>query len=96
MAASTSFQVVVKGKGGHAAMPHLTVDPVVAATAVVQALQPLVSRETDPVESAVISVTQFNTGSILLPCYYHISSGFTAYGEKGMRYIVKVLARHRR
>lgn len=62
MAASTSFEAVIKGRGGHAAMPHLTIDPVVAATAVVQALQPLVSRETNPADSAVISVTRFNTG----------------------------------
>lgn len=77
MAASTSFQAVVKGKGGHAAMPHLTTDPVVAAAAVVQALQLLVSRETDPVDSAVISVTQFNTGvmhSLYRLTYFHAKS----------------------
>ena len=66
MAASTSFQAVVRGKGGHAAMPHLTTDPVVAAAAVIQALQLLVSRQTDPLDSAVISVTQFNTGGVPL------------------------------
>jgi len=62
MAASTSFQATVRGRGGHAAMPHLGTDPVLAAAAVVQALQPLVSRETDPVDSAVISITQFSSG----------------------------------
>ena len=78
MAASTSFQAVVRGKGGHAAMPHLTTDPVVGAAAVVQALQLLVSRETDPVDSAVISVTQFNTGQMLLSENLHL---FTAVGH---------------
>ena len=62
MAGSTSFWITVYGKGGHAAMPHLSIDPVVAGSAIVQALQMLVSRETDPVDSAVISVTRFNTG----------------------------------
>ena len=65
MAGSTSFEFTLKGRGGHAAMPHQTVDPVVAAAAIVQALQPLVSRETDPVDGAVISVTRMNTGQLL-------------------------------
>lgn len=67
MAASTSFKATIVGKGGHAAMPHLTIDPVVAAAAVVQALQPIVSRETNPADSAVISITQLNTGSCFPP-----------------------------
>ncbi|GBF99601.1 IAA-amino acid hydrolase-like [Raphidocelis subcapitata] len=62
MAASTRFAVTVAGRGGHAALPHLAADPVVAAAAVVTALQPLVSRETSPVGAAVVSVTRFNTG----------------------------------
>ena len=65
MAGSTSFEFTLEGRGGHAAMPHLSVDPVVAAAAIVQALQPLVSRETDPVDGAVISVTRVNTGQLL-------------------------------
>ena len=62
MAASTSFTATITGQGGHGAMPHLGVDPVVAAAAIVQSLQPLVSRETDPTDSLVISTTRFNTG----------------------------------
>ena len=63
MAASDRFSFVVVGLGGHAAIPHLAVDPVVAASAIVLALQSLVSRETSPTDSAVISVTRFNTGA---------------------------------
>jgi IAA-amino acid hydrolase len=63
MAGSTSFWISVQGKGGHAAMPHLTIDPVVAGAAIVQGLQTLVSRETDPVNSVVISISRFNTGT---------------------------------
>ncbi|KAK9815946.1 hypothetical protein WJX72_012465 [[Myrmecia] bisecta] len=62
MAASDKFIVEVQGRGGHGAMPHLTLDPVVAAATAVVALQPLVSRETSPTDSAVITVARFNTG----------------------------------
>lgn len=58
---------MIAGRGGHAALPHTAIDPVVAASAAVLALQPLVSRETAPTDSAVISVTRFNTGAALLP-----------------------------
>ena len=63
MAASDRFQIHIEGRGGHAAMPHLAVDPVVAASAIVMGLQPLVSRETSPTDAAVISVTRVNTGT---------------------------------
>lgn len=65
MAAADRFFVDVVGRGGHAAIPHLTIDPVVAAAAIVGALQPLVSRETSPTDAAVISVSRFNTGAAL-------------------------------
>lgn len=50
---------------GAAAMPHLTIDPIVAASAVVTSLQHLVSRVTKATEGAVISVSRFNTGKAL-------------------------------
>ncbi|KAK9836327.1 hypothetical protein WJX81_005563 [Elliptochloris bilobata] len=62
MAAADRFWVRVSGRGGHGAMPHLAVDPVVAAAAAVGALQPLVARETSPTTSAVVTVAEFNTG----------------------------------
>ena len=62
LAASDRLRVLVTGRGGHAAMPHLAKDPVVAAAAILLALQPIVSRETSPTDAAVISVTRFNTG----------------------------------
>lgn len=55
---SLTFKFTVAGRGGHAAMPHLNIDPVPAAAALVQALQVLVSRETSPLGSAVLSITQ--------------------------------------
>ncbi|MFA5568851.1 MAG: M20 family metallopeptidase [Trueperaceae bacterium] len=63
MAATDSFRLVVKGRGGHAAYPHACIDPIVAASQVVLSLQTLVSRETDPIDQSVISITSFHGGT---------------------------------
>jgi hippurate hydrolase len=63
MAASDNFEIKLHGSGGHAASPHRTRDAVPAAAQLVLALQTLVSRETDPLASAVISVTNLTAGS---------------------------------
>lgn len=62
MASFDIFEVVVAGKGAHAAMPHEGTDPVVIAAQLVTAFQAIVSRNTHPLESAVISVTQIHGG----------------------------------
>jgi amidohydrolase len=62
MAAADKFDIIIKGRGGHAALPHQTLDPVVAGSQLVLALQSIVSRNTDPLASLVISVTQFRAG----------------------------------
>jgi hippurate hydrolase len=62
MAATDTFDIVITGKGGHAAMPHNTVDPLVTGAQIVSALQTIVSRNTDPLKSLVISVTKFQAG----------------------------------
>jgi len=62
MAAADRFDVVVTGAGCHAAMPHLGVDPVVAASALVQAFQSIAARTLDPLDAAVVSTTVFNAG----------------------------------
>jgi amidohydrolase len=62
MAGFNTFEITLTGRGAHAAMPHQGIDPVVAGSALVQALQTLASRNADPLESAVISVTQFHAG----------------------------------
>merc|ERR1719240_1226298 len=62
MAAAGQFRVTVTGKGGHAAMPQTVVDPIVAAAGIVGAVQTIVSRETDPLGSSVISVTRIHAG----------------------------------
>ena len=63
MASSTRVEIEVEGTGGHAAKPHLTVDPVMIATEIVQALQLVVSRNVDPLAGTVLSITQIHTGT---------------------------------
>ncbi|MCH9011526.1 MAG: amidohydrolase [Proteobacteria bacterium] len=62
MAAFDIFEITVTGDGTHAAMPHLGNDPVVIAAQIVGALQTIVSRRADPIDSVVVSVTQFHAG----------------------------------
>jgi hippurate hydrolase len=61
MAAEDNFEIVVTGRGGHAARPHTVIDPILAGSAIVMALQQVVSRRLDPVDPAVVSVTGFAT-----------------------------------
>jgi amidohydrolase len=61
MGAEDNFEIVVTGKGVHAARPHSGVDPIVAASAIVMGLQTIVSRRIDPTKPCVVSVTEFIT-----------------------------------
>jgi amidohydrolase len=63
MAAMDRFDLVVKGKGGHGAMPHLCVDALDVGTQIVNALQRIVSRHIDPLSPAVVTIGQFNAGT---------------------------------
>jgi len=63
MAAPDTFWITVIGKGGHAALPHQTVDSIAIGAQVVTNLQHIVSRQTDPLDNLVISVTQFVAGT---------------------------------
>lgn len=62
-AATDNFTLAVIGRGGHAARPHMTVDPTLIASHLVLALQSIVSRNADPVRSIVVSVTSFRTAT---------------------------------
>jgi amidohydrolase len=62
MAASEVFQIRLEGKGGHGALPHLAVDPILAASQIVSALQSISARNISPLKSAVVSVTSINAG----------------------------------
>jgi amidohydrolase len=61
-AAGTHFRIIVRGRGGHAAAPHETVDPIVVAANVVVALQTVVSRSVDPAETAVLTIGRLEGG----------------------------------
>ena len=62
LAGADVFTIVVEGRGGHAAEPHKTVDPVVVGAQVVLALQTLIAREADPAATAVLTLGSFNAG----------------------------------
>ncbi len=62
MASSNEFKITIRGKGGHAAMPHTGVDPVLVACQMVQAFQTIISRNKKPVDAGVISVTMIHAG----------------------------------
>ena len=64
MAATDEIQITVRGKGGHAAMPHLTVDPVVASAHIISALQTVASRNVSPVDAIVVSICSMETSQI--------------------------------
>ena len=63
MAAADEITITVEGQGGHAAMPHQCIDPVVAGAQIVVALQTIASRNVDPLDSCVVSVTRFEAGT---------------------------------
>ncbi len=63
MAATAEFTIVVKGRGGHAALPHMALDPIVAASHLVGAFQTIVSRTADPLDALVVTVTKFHAGN---------------------------------
>lgn len=62
MAASETFTIKIRGQGGHGAVPHLAVDPILAAAQVISAVQSIVSRSVSPLDTAVISVTSLRGG----------------------------------
>ena len=63
MSAKRNFEIRIIGAGGHGSMPHLNIDPIVCAAAVVQSLQTVISRNTSPLDSAVLSVNRIEGGS---------------------------------
>lgn len=62
MAAVHRFYITLRGRGGHGAIPHRNIDPIPAGAAIIQSLQTLVSRETDPLKSCVVSICSLHAG----------------------------------
>ncbi len=63
MASSNEFELVIKGKGSHAAQPHMSIDPIMVPVQIAQSWQTIVSRNTSPIASAVLSITKIHAGS---------------------------------
>lgn len=74
LAAADRWDIRIKGKGGHAAHPHTTLDPMVVGANIVMALQTIVSRNIDPIDSSVVTVGFFHAGSAynVIPGEAHI------------------------
>ncbi|MDB5385643.1 MAG: putative hydrolase, partial [Planctomycetaceae bacterium] len=70
MAAFDVFEIIVTGRGSHAARPHDSIDPIIVASQLVTALQGIASRQTNPHDQVVVSVTQFHSGDTwnVIPC----------------------------
>lgn len=64
MASEDNFEIVITGRGGHAARPHMLIDPIVIAAEIVLALQTIVARSVDPSKSAVVSCTEITTDGV--------------------------------
>ncbi|XP_042492176.1 IAA-amino acid hydrolase ILR1-like 4 [Macadamia integrifolia] len=84
MAGSGFFEAVISGKGGHAAIPQHTIDPILAASNVIVSLQHLVSREADPLDSQVVTVAKFQGGGAfnVIPDAVTIGGTFRAFSKE--------------
>jgi amidohydrolase len=93
MAAADTIHIRIQGKGGHGARPSECVDPVVAACGIVQAIQTISSRNHNPAERLVISVTQVHTGSVdnVIPDTAYINGTVRTFNKDVQAMVVKRL-----
>ncbi|KAK3028911.1 hypothetical protein RJ639_039920, partial [Escallonia herrerae] len=86
LAASGFFEAVISGKGGHAAIPQHSIDPILAASNVIVSLQHLVSREADPLDSQVVTIAKFQGGGAfnVIPDSVAIGGTFRAFSMKSI------------
>lgn len=89
LAASSFLKVTISGKGGHAAMPHMAVDPVITSAKVITELQTIVSRELDPMNSGVISMTAIHGGkaSNVIPEKVELMGTIRSLTMEGLKYM---------
>lgn len=89
LGSADTFEVIIKGKGGHAAAPHKTADPLLAACSTILSLQQLISRETDPLESRIISVGFMNGGNVhdVIPESVTFGGTFRSMTTEGIDYL---------
>ncbi|PON43721.1 Amidohydrolase [Parasponia andersonii] len=86
---SSRFTVVIEGKGGHAAIPQVTRDPILAASSAILALQHIISRETDPLEARVVSVGFIEGGQAgnVIPETVRFGGSFRSFTSEGLSYL---------
>ncbi|KAK6795945.1 hypothetical protein RDI58_009400 [Solanum bulbocastanum] len=86
LAGSGFFEAVISGRGGHAAIPQHSIDPILAASNVIVSLQHLVSREADPLDSQVVTVAKFQGGGAfnVIPDSVTIGGTFRAFSKKSL------------
>jgi amidohydrolase len=90
MAGADRFEITLHGRGGHGAMPHLASDPVVATGAMIQALQTILARNTNPMKAAVLSITSVHGGSTfnVIPDRVELT-GTVRYFEKEIQALIE-------
>jgi amidohydrolase len=95
MASANRFEIRVHGKGGHAAQPHTTVDPIPVACAIVGQLQALVSRGIDPLDSAVLTVGRIQSGTVenIIPDDAFIYGTCRTLGSQTLQQLIEGLER---
>ncbi|KAH1237804.1 IAA-amino acid hydrolase ILR1-like 4 [Glycine max] len=89
LAGSGIFEAKISGKGGHAAIPQHSIDPLLAASNVIISLQHLVSREADPLEPQVVTVSKFQGGAAfnVIPDYVTIGGTFRAFSGETLQHL---------
>jgi len=94
LAATELFEITISGIGGHAAMPHAVVDPIVASAAVITALQSIAARETSPLDAAVVSVTMVHAGDAynVIPNGAQICGTIRSLSHSGLQRLQKRVA----
>lgn len=94
MAATNEFEIEIVGKGGHAAMPHETVDSIIVATNVVTSVQTIISRNLNPLESGVITFGTINGGTnmnVIAPTV-RLTGTIRAMSDSNLRFLIKRLS----
>jgi amidohydrolase len=89
LAATGGFEIVINGKGGHGAMPHLTIDPIACVAKLIVELQTIVSRETDPFSPTVVTVGSIHGGEAMnvIPESVKITGTFRSLTTAGLRVV---------
>lgn len=85
MAAKDNFAIHITGKGGHGGMPHQTIDPIVCGAGIINAVQTIVSRNIDPLDSVVVSICSIHGGTPenLIVDNLHMTGSIRALSKKG-------------